>query len=160
MDHVVIRRLEHITGDGSSPNLGFAIEARDRPGPAHKHGAFEGDRVWIQLRGGLFVARAQVRICWIGEFSSIGEVRSRTGGAPIHDIEDFWKGRPRFGYAAVATLAREEWIDPFWAGPRTYGYEWVVLEDDKKQASWLDKKDPPRGGDSLKAQFDRWKSGA
>ncbi|HLF69777.1 MAG TPA: hypothetical protein VI541_02340, partial [Actinomycetota bacterium] len=66
MEHVLIRKLDHLTGSATSPRLGFAVEARDRPGPAHKNGAFEGDVVWVQLHGGLFVARAKVKICWIG----------------------------------------------------------------------------------------------
>jgi hypothetical protein len=53
----------------------------------------------------------------------------------------------------VAQLADERWIEPFWAGPRTYGYEWVVLEDEKKRSSWLDRKDPPRGGEVLRTSF-------
>lgn len=157
MDHVVIRRLEQLTGTKSAPRIGFAIETRDRAGPAHKHGAFDGDTVWVQLHGGLFVARARVRICWIGEYSSVREIRERTRGSDIYGVESFWEGRPRYGYAAVAQLQHETWIDPFWSGPRTYGYEWVVLEDSKKRAAWLDPKDPPRGaGADLESRFRQW----
>ena len=157
MDHVVIRRLEHLTGSASAPRIGFAVEMRDRKGPAHKAGAFDRDLVHVQLHGGLFVARAMVKICWIGEYSRIDEVRARTRGVPIHDVDDFWQGRPRIGYAAVAQLIQERWLPaPFWAGPRTYGYEWVVLDDDAKRRSWLEPKEPPRGGQSLKGDFERW----
>ncbi|MFN2388201.1 MAG: hypothetical protein ABR575_01140 [Actinomycetota bacterium] len=156
MDHVIVRRLEHLTGSRRGPSLGHAVETRERPGPAHKNGAFPHDSVWVQLRGGLFVARAQVKICWIGEYSSVPEVRRRTRGTPLHDVSGFWTGRPRYGYAAVAELAREEWVEPFWAGPRTYGYEWIVLEDHKKKGSWLDAKEPPRGGAELRSSFDTW----
>lgn len=156
MEHVVIRRLELLTGTGRAPALGFAVETRDRPGPAYKSGAFPTDQVWVQLHGGLYVARASVRICWIGEYSRVDEVRRRTQGSPIHGLEAFWAGRPRYGYAAVATLERETWIDPFWAGPRTYGYEWVIVEDAKKRASWLDKREPPRSGDELSRRFRSW----
>lgn len=158
MDHVLIRRLEHLTGSAGAPRLGYAIETRDRKGPAHKNGAFEDDVVWIQLHGGLFVGKAKVKICWIGEYSRIEDVRRRTAGSPIHDLDDFWSGRARGGYAAVAELQRETWVPPFWAGPRTYGYEWVVLENDAKRSSWLDPKDPPRGGENLREDFDRWKA--
>lgn len=157
MDHVVIRRLEHLTGSERAPHLGFAVEMRDRPGPAHKKGAYPDDEVWVQLHGGLFVAKARVRIAWVGEYSNVGEVRARTRGAPIYDLISFWTGRPRYGYAAVATLQNETWVEPFWGGPRTYGYEWVVLDDDKKRASWLDKKPPPRGGEDLRDAFTRWR---
>ncbi|TMK18712.1 MAG: hypothetical protein E6G68_06780 [Actinobacteria bacterium] len=157
MDHVVVRRVEHLTGSGNAPRLSYAIETRDRKGPAHKAGAFERDVVHVQLHGGLFVARATVKISWIGEYSRIDEVRARTRGAPIHEIDDFWQGRPRVGYAAVAELVQEHWLPaPFWAGPRTYGYEWVVLDDDAKRRSWLDPKEPPRGGEGVKAAFDAW----
>jgi hypothetical protein len=156
MDHAVIRRLEHLTGSAGAPRLGFAVETRDRKGPAHKNGAFPDDVVWVQLHGGLFLARARVKICWIGEYSRVGEIRARTKGSPIHDLDDFWAGRPRVGYAAVATLDRESWVDPFWAGPRTYAYEWVVLEDDAKRRSWLDRKEAPRGGDDLRRAFAAW----
>ena len=80
-------------------------------------------------------------------------MRRRTHGAPIYDVLDFWRGRPKFGYAAVASLKAETWIEPFWAGPRTYGYEWILLDDDKKRASWLDHKPPPRGGSDLPEAF-------
>jgi len=157
MDHVLIRKLEHLTGTVRRPSLVYAIEMRDRPGPAHKTGAFEDEVMWVQLRGGLFVAKAHVKICWRGEFSSPKEIRMRVRDAPIHDVADFWTLRPRFGYAAVAELQHESWIEPFWAGPRTYGYEWVLLENDKKHKSWLDHKDPPRTGAELASQFDAWK---
>jgi len=140
--------------------LGFGVETRDRPGPLYKHGAFQHDRVWVQLHGGLFVAAASVRICWVGEYSTIDDVRMRTRGAAVHDVDDFWKGRPRYGYAGVVTLIREAWLDePFWAGPRTYGYEWVLLEAGGKRSSWLDRKPPPRGGEMLARAFDAWRSG-
>jgi hypothetical protein len=160
MEHVMIRRLEHLTGSAAAPTLGFGVETRDRPGPLHKQGAFQDDVAWIQLHGGLFVARAAVRICWVGEYSDVASVRARTRGAPIHDLDEFWRGRPRYGYAGVATLARETWLDsPFWAGPRTYGYEWVVLESDAKRRSWLEPKDPPRGGTVLLDEFRVWRGG-
>lgn len=158
MEHVLIRSLEHLAGTAGSPRLGYAVEVRESKGPAHKHGAFEDDVVWVQVRGGLFVAKAQVKICWIGEYSRVDDVRRRTAGSPLHDDEAFWTGRPRFGYAAVAELMREAWIEPFWAGPRTYGYEWVVLENDAKRASWLDPKDPPRGGADLAERFRQWRA--
>lgn len=158
MEHVIIRKLEHLTGTSGAPQLGFAVEARDRPGPAHKNGAFSDDVIWVQLHGGLFVAKAKVRISWIGEYSNIKEIRARTKGSPLHDVEDFWARRAKYGYAAVAQLQAETWIDPFWAGPRTYGYEWVVLEDQKKRSAWLEKKDAPRGGEDLVAKFKAWKA--
>ena len=71
-------------------------------------------------------------------------------------MEAFWAGRARYGYAAVASLVREPGVEPYWGGPRTYGYEWVRLEDQKKRASWLDPKPPPRGGEGLRQQFARW----
>ncbi|HEY7282195.1 MAG TPA: hypothetical protein VID47_11445 [Actinomycetota bacterium] len=156
MDHVVVRSLEHLRGDAGTPSLGFAVETRDRPGPAYKEGSSPDDPVWVQLEGGLFVAKARILLGWVGEYSSVDEVRSRTTG-PLHDLDAFWAGRPRYGYAAVARLQRESWLDdPFWAGPRSYGYEWVLLENDKKRASWLDPKPPPRGGEGLRDRFERW----
>jgi hypothetical protein len=157
MEHVVTRRLEHLTGTREAPSLGFAVEIRDRPGPAHKAGAAPDDPVWVQLHGGLFVARARIRLAWIGEYSNVSEVRARTRGSPLHDLDGFWTGRPRYGYAAVAALQGERWIqEPFWAGPRTYGYEWVLLENQGKRSSWLDPKDPPRGGDTLLREYRSW----
>lgn len=156
MEHVVVRRLEHLTGAAAAPRIGFAVETRDRKGPAHKNGAFEGDVVHVQLHGGLLVARAVVKIGWIGEYYGVDEVRARTAG-PIRELDAFWTGRPRVGYAAVAELVQERWLPaPLWAGPRSYGYEWVVLEDDAKRASWLDVKEPPRGGQGLLADFESW----
>lgn len=158
MDHVVIRKLEHLDGTSRSPRISYAIETRDRPGPAHKHGAFPHDAVWVQLHGGLMIAKARIELCWVGEYSSIGEVRARTRGSSLYDLIPFWSGRPKYGYAAVASLQQERWVDPHWAGPRTYGYEWVLIEDDKKRKSWLDQKPPPRSKDDLMQTLAAWKA--
>lgn len=157
MEFVLVRRLEHLFGTSGAPSLGFAVEARDRPGPVYKEGTSPDDVVWIQLKGGLFVGRARIKIGWVGEYSNVAQVRDRTKGHPtLYGLEPFWHGRPRYGYAAVAALEHEKWIDPFWAGPRTYGYEWVVLESPKKRASWLEPKPPPRGGEGLLGEFKAW----
>ena len=156
MDHVVVRSLGHLTGDAGKPAVGFAVETRDRPGPAYKEGSSPDDVVWVQLDGGLFVAKARIVIGWVGEYSSVDEVRDRTTG-PLHDLDAFWAGRPRYGYSAVARLQQESWLDePFWAGPRSYGYEWILLENEKKRSSWLDPKPPPRGGEGLRDRFRSW----
>jgi hypothetical protein len=155
-DHVVIRKLEHLTGSSAGPRLGYALETRTTRGPAHKTGAFPDDVVWIKLHGGLVVGKAKIELAWVGEYSSLPEIRARTRGSTIHDLEDFWAGRPKVGYAVVAELKDERWIEPHWAGPRTYGYEWVVL-DDKKRASWLEQKPPPRGGEELLKSFLEWR---
>ena len=156
-EHVLIRRLEHLTGSTERPRLAFAIETREAKGPAHKHGAFPEDVVWIKLHGGLVVGKARVAICWVGEYGIVHEIRARTRGAPIHNVESYWVGRPRVGYAAVAELTQERWVEPHWAGPRTYGYEWVVLDNDSKRATWLEEKPPPRGGADLLARFLEWR---
>ena len=156
MEHVIVRKLEHLTGTAERPELGFAIEARDRPGPAYKEGTSPGEEVWVQLSGGLVVARARIELGRVAEFSGIDEVRSRTRGTPIHDVEDFWKGRPRLGYAVVASLENERWVEPFWAGPRTYGYEWVLMDSEKKRSTWLEPREAPRGGESLLDEFRAW----
>lgn len=150
-EHVQIRALEHMHGSEDRPQLAVAVETRDRPGPAFKAGVYSDDVVWIQLRGGLLVGKARVRQSWRGEYSRLDEIKMRAQAARLP--EGFWAGRPRRGYAIVATLDQERWIDPVWAGPRTYGYEWIVLEDDHKRHSWLDEKPPPRGGEGLKNQF-------
>jgi len=150
-EHVVVRALEDLAGDTDRPKLRYGIEMRDRPGPAYKEGVYSEDAVWIQLHGGLFIGKARVKIAWRGEFSRIDEIRKRASGLDVP--ESFWTGRPRAGYAIVAELEQERWIDPFWAGPRTYGYEWIVLEDAKKRSSWLDEKPPPRGGEDLPKRF-------
>jgi hypothetical protein len=158
VDHVLIRALDHLTGSVVAPDVGFGVETRDRAGPLHKHGAYQDDRVWIQLHGGLFVGRATVRICWVGEYSDIEAVRTRTRGSAIHNVDAYWERRPRYGYAGVVSLDRQTWVEPFWAGPRTYGYEWVLLENDAKRSSWLDPKPPPRGGEGLLDRFGAWLS--
>ena len=160
MDHVIIRKLDHLTGTADRPELGYAIEARERPGPAFKTGTSPDEDVWIQLHGGLFVAKAKIKLGWVAEFGGIDSVRIRTRGSELHDVEDFWKGRPRLGYAVVASLQHEKWIEPFWAGPRTYGYEWIVLDDEKKRTTWLEPKDPPRGGEGLLRDFRAWLANA
>lgn len=156
MEHVIIRKLEHLSGTNNTPRLEFACEIRDRPGPVNKNGAFEDEDIWVQLVGGLMIAKARIKLCWSGEYSDIREIKARTKGSALHDMDSYWKGRPRWGYAAVASLKAETWIPPFWSGPRTYGYEWVRLDDDKKLKTWLEKKEPPRGGELLRADFDSW----
>src|SRR2546423_9510799 len=152
MEFVVVRKLEQLTGSKNAPSLGFAVETRDRPGPVYKEGTSPQDVVWIQLHGGLVVGRATIELGWVGEYSSIQQLRDRTRPHPaLHGLDDFWHGRPRYGYAAMASLERERWVDPFWAGPRTYGYEWIVLENEKKRTSWLGPQQPPRGGEGLGA---------
>lgn len=158
MEHVVIRRLEHMTGNAAAPRLSYAVETRASAGPAHKHGAFPDDVVWVKLHGGLMVAKAKVKICWIGSYSSVQEIRDRTRGSQLYQQAAFWSGRPKAGYAAVAELIHERWIEPVWAGPRTYGYEWVVLETEAKRRSWLEGKPPPRNGEELLKTFGRWRS--
>lgn len=152
-EHVQVRALEYLAGTAERPALRYALEMRDRPGPAYKAGVYSDDKVWVQVRGGLIVATARVKLAWKGEYSRVDEIRRRTRDWPI--AGSFWEGRPRAGYAIVAELADERWIDPFWAGPRSYAYEWIVLENDAKRASWLDPKDSPRAGDQLKASFVR-----
>lgn len=150
-EHVAIRKLPDVRGTEDRPALRYALETRDRPGPGYKAGVYSEDVVWIQLHGGLFIAKARVKIAWRGEYSRIDEIRSRVPDFEAGDV--FWTGRPRAGYAIVATLEHERWIEPYWAGPRTYGYEWIVLEDDRKRSSWLDEKPPPRGGEQLREEF-------
>lgn len=156
-EHVVIRKLEHLTGSGQAPAFGYAVETRESAGPAHKKGAFPDDTVWLKLHGGLVVGKAKIKIAWIGEYSSVGEIRARTRGTPLFDAIDFWRGRPKAGYAALGELGFERWIDPVWMGPRTYGYEWVLLDNDKKRATWLEEKPPPKGGEDLLAAFEAWR---
>lgn len=157
MEHVIVRRLEHLTGTVEQPALGYAVEVRDRPGPAFKGGTDPGEVVWVQVHGGLIVARAEIELGWVAEYAGIDEVRRQTRGSALHDIEDFWRGRARVGYAVVAKLRRERWIEPFWAGPRSYAYEWILLESEKKRSTWVDPRDPPRGGEALRAAFEAWK---
>lgn len=158
-EHVLLRKLEHLTGSAQAPRLVYGVETRESAGPLHKHGAFPDDLVWIKLQGGLVIGKAKVKICWIGEYSKVSEVRARTRGAPVHDVDSFWAGRPKAGYAAVAELAYERWVEPHWVGPRTYGYEWVVLDNDSKKKSWLEDKPVPRGGADLLERFLAWRDG-
>ena len=160
MEHVLIRKLEHLTGTSGAPRWGYAVETRASAGPAHKHGAFPDDTVWLKLHGGLVVGKARVKIAWIGEYSSIAEVRARTRGSLLHDVIPFWSGRDKSGYAALAELVGERWVEPHWAGPRTYGYEWVLLDSDKKKATWNEAKPVPRGGEDLLRDFLAWREAA
>lgn len=156
-DHIVIRKLEHLARTERGPALGYAIETRATAGPAFKNGAFAGDIVWIKLHGGLMIGRAEIKIAWVGEYSSLREIQARTTGSAIQSNASFWAGRPKFGYAVVAELQNERWLEPKWQGPRTYGYEWVVMDSDKKTKSWFEDKPAPRGGDELLREFLAWR---
>ena len=156
-DHIVIRKLEHLARTERGPALGYAVETRATAGPAFKNGAFAGDVMWIKLHGGLMIGKAEIKIAWVGEYSSLREVQARTTGSAIQSNASFWAGRPKFGYAVVAELQNERWFEPKWQGPRTYGYEWVVMDSDKKAKSWFEDKPPPRGGDELLREFLSWR---
>jgi len=156
-DHVLIRKLEHLAGNERAPALRYAVETRASAGPAYKTGAFPGDIVWLKLHGGLVVGKAQIKIAWVGEYSALREIQARTPGSGIQNNPSFWAGRPKFGYAVVGELQNERWLEPVWQGPRTYGYEWVVIDSEKKQASWFEEKPPPRGGADLLQSFLDWK---
>lgn len=156
-DHVLIRKLEHLAGNERAPAFRYAVETRASAGPAYKSGAFPGDVVWLKLHGGLVVGKAQIKIAWVGEYSALREIQARTPGSDIQNDPSFWAGRPKFGYAVVGELQNERWLEPKWQGPRTYGYEWVVIDSDKKRASWLEEKAPPRGGAELLQSFLDWK---
>ncbi|MBW3594148.1 MAG: hypothetical protein KY391_01110 [Actinobacteria bacterium] len=159
-DHVVIRKLEHLRGNARAPALRYAIETRATAGPAFKNGAFAGDVVWIKLHGGLMIGKAQIKIAWVGEYSSLREIQARTAGSAIQNDASFWAGRPKFGYAVVAELQNERWLEPKWQGPRTYGYEWVVMDSDNKATTWFAEKPPPRGGEDLLKRFLEWRDGS
>ena len=156
-DHVLIRKLEHLAGNERAPALRYAVETRASAGPAYKSGAFPGDVVWLKLHGGLVVGKAQIKIAWVGEYSALREIQARTPGSAIQSDPSFWAGRPKFGYAVVGELQNERWLVPKWEGPRTYGYEWVVIDSDKKRTSWFEEKPPPRGGEELLQGFLDWK---
>lgn len=156
-DHVLIRKLEHLAGNGRAPALRYAVETRASAGPAYKNGAFPGDIVWLKLHGGLVVGKAQIKIAWVGEYSALREIQARTPGSAIQNDPSFWAGRPKFGYAVVGELQNERWLEPKWQGPRTYGYEWVVIDSDKKRVAWFEEKPPPRGGAELLQSFLDWK---
>lgn len=141
MDHVVIFAPEHLRSRNGRPDLSEAVETRDRPGPAFKLGVGPDETVWIRM-GPLLVAKAKVRLAWSGEYAGLDEVRRRTSGA-LHDLDDFWAGRPKVGYAVVAALKDVYFLkEPSLAGPRTYGYEWIVIESDKKADTWLTRRPP------------------
>lgn len=156
-DHVLIRKLEHLAGNDRAPAFRYAVETRASAGPAYKNGAFPGDVVWLKLHGGLVIGKAQIKIAWVGEYSALREIQARTPGSAIQNDPSFWAGRPKFGYAIVGELQNERWLEPKWQGPRTYGYEWVVIDSDKKRASWFEEKPPPRGGTELLKNFTDWR---
>ena len=157
-DHVLIRKIEHFAGNERAPALRYAVETRASAGPVYKHGAFPGDVVWIKLHGGLVVAKAEIKIAWVGEYAALREIQARVPGSAIQNDPSFWAGRPRFGYAVVGELQNERWLEPQWQGPRTYSYEWVVMDSDKKAKTWFEDKPPPRGGEDLLKRFLDWKS--
>jgi len=142
VDHVVIMQPEHLQARDGRPRVTVAVEARDRPGPAFKQGVYPDDVVWIRM-GPLLVARATVKIAWKGEYAFIRELRDRTKGSELQHDDDFWQGKPKIGYAVVATLQNARFLpEPALAGPRTYGYDWVVVENDRKRETWLTKRPP------------------
>ncbi len=153
MDHVVIFDPEQVTATGGRPEVTCAVEARDRPGPAFKHGVFNDDVVWIRM-GPLLVAKAIVKIAWKGEYAFLDELRERTKGTPLYALDGFWTGKPKIGYAVVAQLLRAKFLpEPALAGPRTYGYEWIVLENERKVETWLTRRPPEPKDEDLVARF-------
>jgi hypothetical protein len=153
VDHVVIFDPALVTARDGRPNVPVALEARDRPGPAYKQGVFSDDMVWIRM-GPLLVAKARVKIAWKGEYAFLREIRDRTKGSPLHDAESFWAGKPKIGYAIVAQLKDIFFLkEPALAGPRSYGYEWIVIENEKKQDTWLTRRPPEDKDAALVRRF-------
>jgi hypothetical protein len=147
MDHVVIFDPDHVRSRAGRPRFTVAVEARDRPGPAYKAGVGSGEVVWIRM-GPLVVAKATVDIAWHGEYAMLKEIRNRTKGTELFDQDGYWQGKAKIGYAVVAKLRDARWLpEPQLGGPRTYAYDWVVLENEKKEDTWLDLK-PPESKDA------------
>ena len=142
MDHVVIFAPEHLEARNGRPNVTVAVEARDRPGPAYKHGVYNDDVVWIRM-GPLLVAKGAVKLATKLEYAFLEELRDRTRDTDLHGLEGFWAGKPKIGYAVVAELKDVRFLnEPCLAGPRTYGYDWIVLENERKAQTWLTKRPP------------------
>lgn len=133
---------EQVSATNGRPNVTMAVEARDRPGPAYKQGVFPEDVVWIRM-GALLVAKASVRIAWKGEYALLRELRERTKGTGLYGADSFWAGKPKIGYAIVAHLKDQRFLpEARLAGPRTYGYDWIVLENERKRDTWLETRPP------------------
>lgn len=152
MEHVVILDPELVGAKDGRPYVPIAVEVRDRPGPAYKHGVFSDDDVYIRM-GPLLVATAKVKLAWKGEFAFQREIRERTKGTPL-DSDAFWTGRPKVGYAVVAELKDQRFVkESALAGPRSYGYDWIVLESEKKQDTWLTRRPPEDKDTELVRRF-------
>lgn len=153
MDHVVILAPELVSSLGGRPNVPVALEARDRPGPAYKEGVYADDVVWIRM-GPLLVAKASVKIAWKGEYAMLRELRERTKGSVLHASDSFWAGKPKVGYAVVAQLKNQRFLpEAKLAGPRTYGYDWIVLENERKRETWLETRPPEEKDRDLVKRF-------
>ncbi len=148
---MVILQPDELRAREGRPLVSVAVEARDRPGPAFKQGVFPDDTVWIRM-GPLLVARATVKIAWKGEYAFLREVRDRTKGSELYDQEAFWQRKPKIGYAVVAQLREARFLpEATLAGPRSYGYDWIVLESESKQDTWLRKRPPePKDADLVR----------
>ena len=137
---------EHLSARDGRPNLTMAVEARDRPGPAYKHDVLSDDVVWIRM-GPLLIATARIKLARKIEYAFTKELRERTKGSELYDLDAFWSGKPKIGYAVVAELKEARFLpEPALAGPRTYGYDWIVLENERKHETWLTRR-PPEGKD-------------
>lgn len=144
---------EHVSARDGRPAMTVAVEARDRPGPAYKHGVFPDDVVWIRM-GPLLVAKATVRIAWKGEYAFLRELQQRTRGTELEGLASFWQRKPKIGYAVVATLTDARFVrEPALAGPRSYGYDWIVLENERKRETWLDLRPPEPKDAELVSRF-------
>lgn len=151
MDHVVIFDPGLVGATNGRPDITAAVEARDRPGPAYKHGVFSDDVVWIRM-GPLLVAKGKVKLAWKGEYAFLRELRDRTKGTELYGRDEFWAGKPKIGYAVVAQLKDVYFLkEPSLAGPRTYGYDWITLENEKKEDTWLTRRPPePKDADLVR----------
>jgi hypothetical protein len=153
VQHVVIFQPEHLSARDGRPRVSVAVEARDRPGPAFKHGVASDDVVWIRM-GPLLVAKAVVDIAYHFEYAMLKELRERTKGTELYGLEGFWAGKPKVGYAVVAKLRGARFVpEAKLAGPRTYGYDWIVLENERKEDTWLDERAPEPKDAQLVSRF-------
>jgi hypothetical protein len=111
MDHVVIRRVEYVSGTRDRPEIGIFTQAHQTRHPVPWGQITVGDTVWMKWSRGPIVARATVQGFRQIQACSPDRLRQIVTGCKLYDLKDYWVSLPPAFSAVVIWLDDERWLD-------------------------------------------------
>jgi hypothetical protein len=138
MDHVVIRRVEYVSGTRDRPEIGIFTQAHQTRHPVPWGQITVGDTVWMKWSRGPIVARATVQGFRQIQACSPDRLRQIVTGCKLYDLKDYWVSLPPAFSAVVIWLDDERWLDsPVFPSARSRGESWVPLKTSELREAWL-----------------------